>query len=383
MCLNIDMTMAAEWEFSAALTAGVESTDNLFMESSNEQSDTILHIRPEIGLINESDENILRFEAGVQLERYNTVKGADRNDPFVGMYWDHFIQHSRFGVRIRGWDESTGTSELEETGRVNIFGTRRNASIEPYWSGKLGDRNSLSFTGTFLDVTYDGPLDPSTYINYLDSSFLVSWEHLIDSRKTFTLEALSSKYNGDGPGRDYIYGGLTAGVSYQANDQVSFDLAAGEGYVLREEGGRATTRHVNASFNAEREYDSTNLTFSSGLRPSGIGDIRQIDSLTLGYLRELSTRLNFTLDAGVTRSNAVDGLELDRNDYFSFQPGFNYRLLEMLALEGWYRYRESQYDIGSDTRIANSLYIGIRYESKRFCLGNPERCRRQLGIRQE
>lgn len=366
--MNINMALAEEWGLSTSLPAGVEYSDNLFMESTNKQSDLIFQIRPEIELNSESEKNILRIEAGVQVEQYSTLKTADRSDPFVGIYWEHLIQQSTFGVNIRRWDASTRTSELEETGSVNIFGTRRNASIEPYWSSRLDDRNSLSFKATFSNVTYDVPLDMSTYIDYRDTRFLTGWQHQIDSQKTFTLDALISKYNGDGAALDYRYGELSAGVNYLLSEQIRFDLAAGGGFVLREAGGNLTTWHVNTRINAEREYDSANLAFSSELRPSGGGDLRQVYSLTLEYIKEWSPRLNLTLDAGIIRSSAAEGRGVNWNNYLNSQPGFNYRLLETLVLDGWYRYRESHYELGGDTRIENAFYIGLRYSPQRISL---------------
>jgi len=368
ICLNIDMTTAAEWGLTTTLPAGVEYTDNLFMESSNEQSDTILRIRPEIGIINESEKNLLRLEAGIQLERYLAVKAADRSDPFVGIYWDHFLKHSTFGVSIRDWDASTRTSELEETGRVNIFGVRRNVSIEPYWSGRLDDKNSLSLRAVFLDVSYDVPLDASTYIDYRDTRVLAGWEHHIDSQKIFTLDALVFKYDGDGAGLDYSSRELTAGVNYKVDDQLGFDISAGRGLVLRETGGSLTTWHANASINAARKNDSATLALSSELRPSGGGELRQINSFTLEYIKEWSSRLNLTLDAGIIRSSAAEGSGVNWNNYFSSQPGLNYILLETLVLDGWYRYRESHYELGGDTRIENAFYIGLRYTPQRISL---------------
>ena len=368
VALSTGEVMAADWGLEVILPAGVEHTDNLYMATTDEQEETIFRFRPELGLVGESDNNMIDLTVGIQLERYKSEDVLNRNDPFVELGWDHFMERSIFGVSFRREELSTRTSELEETGRVDIFGTRRNEIAEAHWSGELNDRNSLSLGAEYSDVVYDVPSATSPYIDYRDAGLHIGYGHHWDTRTTFSVDVNGSRYNADAVDLDYNYGSVTAGVDYQATEQLSYGLSAGGGYLVREVGENSTTWLVNASVNAEREFDTTTFEFTSDLRPSGEGDIRRIYALRMGYVRALSSRFDLTFDIGLTRSSAFEEADPDWNDMLTIEPGFDYLLLEELTLEGWYRYRESQYDRGSDTSIENAVYIGIRYAPERISL---------------
>jgi hypothetical protein len=349
----------ANWDLLPRLATGVQYTDNLFFTFIDDEkvSDTKLVIVPAIIFRGESDRNLATVEAGVNLERYNKTKEADRNDPYLYFDWEHNWEYHTFGLGIQYWQSSTRTSELETTGRSNIYGTRTNTSLNPQWQSSIGENDTIILGLAFLDVFYDLP----SLIDYQDYSFSIQWNHELSPLNTTYLTTIGNSYNADAIGLDYNYGQILVGLTSQRSEQLRYDMSLGMGYADRKIQADYRTWLANISLTNEREYDETTLSFSSQLVPTGSGDLRKIYAFDFQYRRDMSLNLDFTFQTRYTDSESVNELSQERVKYLTVRPGLTYQLDENWFIETWYQYLINRY-LTNDPIEENSFYLGIRYD---------------------
>ena len=349
---------AANWQFLPRITAGGEYTDNLYFTITDKVSDTNLSFVPEFAIRGESDRSRAIIDAGLRIKRYDKTKEADRNDPFIYSDWEHNWERNILGIAIRYSQDSTRTSELETSGRVNIFGTRTDTSITPRWQSTINENNTIELSFGLLDVYYDLP----TFTDFQDYSATLRWNYETGPLSTFYFTTTGNSYKTKVNELDYNYGQLLFGISHLESEGLRYDLSLGAGYADRKIEENYTTWLANVGLEYEREYDVTNLTFSSQLVPSSSIELRTLYALDLRYRREITENLDFTFDTRFTISDSVSGIELERNENLLVRPGGTYRLGEAWLLEMWYQYRSNRY-IGSDTTTESSVYLGFRYDT--------------------
>ena len=348
---------AANFQFFPRLTAGIQHTDNLFFTNTDKVSDTNLLIIPAFSLQGESERTRALVEAGLKIERYDKVKDADRNDPFLYSDYEHNWERNSLGIAIRYAKNSTRTSELELSGRSNIFGTRTDTRLTPRWQSTINEYNNIELSFSLLDVFYDLP----TFTDFQDYSATLRWNHETGPLSTFYFTTTGNVYKTGITELDYNYGQLLFGISHLGSERLKYDLSLGAGYADRKIEKNYTTWLANVGLAYEREYDETNLTLSSQLLPSSSIALRILYALDLRYRREITENLDFTFDTRFTLSDPVSGIELERNETFYLRPGVTYRLKERWLMEMWYRYRTNRY-IGSDTTTEGTVYLGLKYD---------------------
>ena len=356
--MTFENVKAANWQYLPGITAGVQYTDNLYFTTIDKVSDTNLLIIPAFALRGESDRSRASVEAGLRVERYDRVKEADRNDPYINSDWEHNWERNSLGIGIRYAQASTRTSELETSGRTNIFGTRTDTSIAPRWQSIVDENNTFELSFRLLDVFYDLP----TFTDFQDYSATLRWAHDMGPLNTFYFTTTGNSYKTELIEFDYNYGQLLLGMSHMGSERLRYDMSLGAGYADRRTQQDYKTWLVNVGLTSEREYDVTTLSLTSQLVPSGSIELRKVYALDLRYRREVTENLNFTFDTRVTISDPVRELELERNENLLVRPGATYRLGEAWLMEIWYQYRSNRY-IGSDTTLEDSVYLGFRYDT--------------------
>ena len=348
---------AAQWDYALGLEAGVQYTDNFYFLLTDKTSETNLLLVPGINVRGESDRTLTTLDVGVRLERYDEIKEADRDDPYVYFNWERYWERHTLGVGLSYWQERTRTSELESSGITNIFGTRTNSSANPSWLYTVNENNNIELSMELLDVAYDIP----TLIDYQNYMARLRWDHEIGPRNTIYLVTSANTYNAEAIGLDYNYGEVLAGMLFLQNEQFEYELSLGVGYADRELEEDYTTWVANARFRSEREYDETSLTLSTELVPTGAAELRMVHALDLLSQREMTLDIEFTFYTRFSRSEPVRELFSVINENLVVRPGLTYQLTETWFLESWYQYRSNR-DIGGDTVKENSIYLGFRYD---------------------
>jgi hypothetical protein len=330
-----------------------------------------------LGAASERTQATLDAEAWAR--RYNRSQ-YDSDDQRLRIGVDHQWQRMQAGIDIAGVRDSTLTSELLDSGRIEQDAQRHEQTqVSPEWSYQLSEADLLSLQGSLIDSRYQG----GGYTDYTYWQTQLLWTHAISERLRSFVAISHSDYQSDplnlAFGQSYatnsIDNGVQIGGDYRFSETFSASLLAG---VSRNETdvqvddpsdvcGFATAFGLLAQFPlcTLSDTESTLTTFSGSIQWQGSrneidADIsRRTQPSSNGYVQDTAQldirarhrvwehgTLGLTLTAGVTdapdtRSSRSATLSRD----FQYATlGYTHALSETWLLDCSYQYRSQQYE---------------------------------------
>ncbi|WP_431064723.1 hypothetical protein [Methylotuvimicrobium sp.] len=121
---------------------------------------------------------------------------------------------------------------------------------------------------------------------------------------------------------------------------------------------------ISVGTNKQFERSSIGASFFQDVRPTSQGQLMQFTGITLTGDHKITEHLKFALNASATQQSTAGGDEqntrFDR-DFISVEPKLSWRIDRQMTLAGGYRYRWQEFSRDIQARESNSVYLQLNY----------------------
>lgn len=363
---------AEQWYDAPTVSLRLGYDDNVRFVEKNEESSFSQKLSAKTGLGYRTELTDVMLKVRADLQYYSQESDLDSDDQYLDLNAKHRSGLNLFGLDGKFIRDTSRTSELETTGRVQQSKRRYSGFLTPTWTRTLNERNSLQLGYTYNKVTYEDS-DTTGLLDYYSHAARGSLFHDLDEVTQLSATLTYSHYKvraTNSKANDY---GIQVGATRALSETLDASLAVGGRATTSEDrngfGNRVNDTNYGFLLNAslEKRFESTTLrgTALRELRPTGSG--RLIDSKSVGVdLRHrLSERLTFLLDTVVfrneTNNNSFNQANDEQRTFLSVQPRLRWRLTRWWDIVGSYRYRYQKYDERSDSADSNSVFVYVTY----------------------
>ncbi|MBU2571345.1 MAG: hypothetical protein KJ725_15205 [Gammaproteobacteria bacterium] len=337
----------------------------------------------------------------------------------------HFKLESSFNVTERNQftlngryfsDNNIGT-QFEETGLTQFLVERTTWAVQPNWTYRLSETESLILDYSHEEIDYEqnntnflqSYNTDSVSLNYTNQwTERLQWFALASYLRFETPRNISATRGEQDP---LLFFGIRSGIlalgesefeteslSNMYSIQTGFNYAHSETWTSNFMiGGRWTESEsfqssrfnfdnpgfpsiiflppttqkdsglgylISVGTNKQFERSSIGASFFQDVRPTSQGQLMQYTGITLTGDHKITEHLKFSLNASATQQSTAGGDEqntrFDR-DFISVEPKLSWRIDRQMTLAGGYRYRWQEFSRDIQARESNSVYLQLNY----------------------
>ncbi len=195
--------------------------------------------------------------------------------------------------------QSTSTTELTDSGEINLNATRVTRSFQAGVNHAINRRNSMSLSASLTRISFTG--DTGDLVGYTDRSVSGSWQHHVTKLTDVTTTLGYSRYSPDDPSisAKSTYS-AKVGLSSALTRRLSVSGSAGA-QKTHVEGAPSTLGWVgDVSLNYKRRSTDFVLSASRSTSPSSLGELQTATSYGLNVNHAINRESH--VDLGVTYS---------------------------------------------------------------------------------
>ncbi len=334
----------------------------------------------------------------------------------------HFKLESSFNVTERNQftlngryfiDNNIGT-QFEETGLTQFLVERSTWAVQPNWTHRLSETESLILDYSHEEIdyeqnntnflqSYNTDMVSLNYTNQwterLQWFVLASYLRFETPRNSFSnqvimpavIQGQSAPFSTTGtqeiatPSLSDMYS-FQIGLSYAHSETWTSNFMIGGRWTESERYQNVTLTPDLAVFdtllipnpqndsspgyllsvgtNKQFERSSIGASFFQDVRPTSQGQLMQYTGITLTGDHKITEHLKFSLNASATQQSTAGGDEqntrFDR-DFISVEPKLSWRIDRQMTLAGGYRYRWQEFSRDIQARESNSVYLQLNY----------------------
>jgi len=365
---------AAEWVVEGRAALRGEFEDNITLDPDDELSDFSATFSPEVGIGGRSDNWDLFLKTRLDFVRFATEDSQDSEDIRVALETSYRTQLSVWELDAIFRRATPRTTELTDTGRLDVDAERIDFEILPSWSYVLTPRDSIILGAGWQRADFDvSTLDDFT--TYFASG---GWRHQLTEQDDITLTGFASHFENDdvsGNESDTIGAQLEWHRVY--SERLETRIAIGPRYTDSDTtvlGVKDSDTSVGVIVDGEVNYDLDERTtisanVSQSVDPSGGGTAveRALVGLSVRYEYEpeivlgLSTR--YQKDKDPNDRDSVD------RKYFTIEPGISWQFKRDWFLTGGYRFRTQEL-AGESRASSNTVFVTLSYEFPKWTFAN-------------
>lgn len=342
--------------------------DNVGLNRTNAESSPgyILRVSARAGSRTETRD--LNLDAEVTRRQYFSDSDRDTTDLGLNGQYLQRIERDRFELGLGlDWD-STLTSEVATSGRVQVRKRRERWSLAPGWERQVSERLSLNAGLSYQDVSYDDGL-AAGLVDYSFATLGAGFGYGLDERTQLIGRVSYDRYDADQVRNEVESYGVLGGVAWAVSETWNLTTLLG---VRRAEARTAAGREdstgglFDIASTWRLETGSLRAGLSKSLTPSGAGGLLDTTRANLRWNHDFDRRLGAVLDLDAYRNREPSGnAGADDRDYYAVAPRLRYRLERDWALELGYRYRYQKYDNQPDGADSNAVFVNIAYTPQR------------------
>lgn len=367
---------AADWALTPAVSLNIINDDNLFLATQNKTSTWESVIDTSVGLSRNTENNNIMINERLAARHYDYMPALDRNDSYTSLLYGYDAERYTFRINGAYAQESTLTSELVDTGVVQVVRTVNQKTLSPQLNYQMSPRSTLKMSFDYLDKKYDAPI--TEFSPYTTHATTVNYAYALD--ETVNLQANVTRSNVDIPDGAYGYQGLSLltksnnyqlGFTYNYAENIDLSVLYGErssedeikylGYLLFP-ASHSKGSTYNVVLRKSLASGSVKFQLSRDYSPAGTGVVYETDNATLGMQFLIDERNSINLD--ITYLNQKPGsssYSAVQRTYYSIQPGYSWQVAENWSLHAYYRYVHQKYDISADAAESNSVSLSMAY----------------------
>lgn len=334
---------AAEWSISPEFSTEIDHDSNrvLLADTPGSQS---LSAALDLALTRRTEESALTISPHARLRRFTDNVEPSADDYSVAVTMSHSLERAKLQFSADLADESTLTTELAQTGVVNLDASRVTRAASAAWTFLSSESRQFDASVSFQDVDYNGGYSGRLF-GYRYGYASIAETFSLSSRWSLTTTGFATDL--DSPQRGSTSREHGASLGFQFDFSEYTQVSASLGLSQRDIAGRSdngTTRNFSWSHHAET--GEWRLDYAHSLVPFGTGVLEEQDNLQLVLIKDFSRRLRAVSRLGLTRNrDAGFGFTFDSRTYRNGQA----ELLWWLG-EKWY--------VGADVGYANAINFG-------------------------
>lgn len=273
--LLIPMSASANvWRQSLSLPVEVVYDSNPAMATQNEQSVWLVATKPAYGLNKLDGNDELSALLSLNIERSSDESvSAHRADPSLLLGWLRKSALNQYGLRANYQESSTRVTELQDTGQVDIDGTRQLKAVYVDWKSEVSDRINLQVDGSYEDIAYRD-------VNLTDYSTLAAaaaisyaWDERTTPFVKFSVSNYEPKSSSANQSSE-LYG-ATIGAKWLTG--ANSDLTGQVGLVRTVVDDNANTMNGGIAFHYALSRSELTIDVGRSVVPSGGGGFTRID----------------------------------------------------------------------------------------------------------
>lgn len=394
------MSVAREWYAKPSASLRGFYDDNLLMRRTDQGKFEVyggtFSAGSKFGMRTETSDVGLTAQAIIN--RYDAPTNID-NENY------HFNLDSSFNVTERNQftlngryfiDNNIGT-QFEETGLTQFLVERTTWAVQPNWTYRLSETESLILDYSHEEIDYE-----QNNTNFLQSYNTDSISLNYTNQWTERLQwfALASYLRFETPpnslptNNPFIFTvnssdsdmySFQTGFNYAHSETWSSNLMIGGRWTESESTLYRVIRLGDNEFplgepivntdsspgyllsvgtNKQFERSSVGASFFQDVRPTAQGQLMQFTGITLTGDHKITEHLKLSLNASATKQTTAGGDEqntrFDR-DFISVEPKLSWRIDRQMTLAGGYRYRWQEFAFDTQARESNSVYFQLNY----------------------
>ena len=360
---------ATEWSISGRLNPSVEYDDNTFMSATDKESSMRYSMMPTVTTTRADENSNISLSAGYRLQRYTSVDIEDTEDPFARFNSSYNTERSRFGLGLGYAETQTRDNAADDTGNFRNNSTQTSKTISPSYSYQLTERDTLSFSGSYVDNTYDSNASNDNKLK----SITTDWMRQYTERLSAGLSVGAYNYKSDSSISSFAVENdnynILALLNYQITELWLIDGRVGmrrlESELTNDLGFKEGNSSSGASFDVtasrQGEIDTLTLSLSQGLSPNSNGGVDEHQSISVNWSRSLSDTLTAGISARYLESESaiIDSSKLKR-EYYDISPSISWQLDRNLGLNFSYSYSKQAQESGRDAD-SNAVNVTLNY----------------------
>ncbi len=358
-CLAGQGALAAEWSYEPRIEARALFDNNFLLRTSGAQSESAVVILPSISMARRTEISHASIDARAELWRFPGNSNLDTNDAYLDFSTGKRGERSQWQIDAGYVRNTSITSELADSGRVDIRRRRVSSNLAPSWSYLPSERARLS-----LNLRYDNVDFEDAATEFYDYTYLVgsaSWLYQLDQRNQIQVLLSHSRYEVNSLGLVSKTNGLQAGLVHNFTPLLTGTALIG---LRRTDNNGVSDNGALALISVEHKGRRLKLgaSLSRDVMPSSLGQLNQSDRIRLDAAWRFNELrwIQVVLLAGRNLNTGIGTRANDRNFVDLAINGYHYvgRHWRMIAS---YRYRQHEYLVSGASARSSRISLGVQY----------------------
>ncbi len=350
---------AGDWYFTPDARLSSEYNDNplLLIDGGESAWGTITEV--DLGLNMRSENQVFRVDTRFSNAEYDSRDALDYEDTYLDLVDQLFYQRSQWRFALSYADQSTRTSELLDSGRVQFRIPVQTLSLEPSGVIFLSQRDQLNIAFAGSEVEYEDGL-ASGFVDYRYTTLNVTWQRDIGLNTNIQAGLYSSRYDAQVVERTIDTVGLDVGFNNKLTERLTLNTRLGvretESETPLVSGGVFSETDNGQTLDVSVDYAFTrsalSASISRSLSPSSFGVINERDEVGFGLETRLNTGLSTSLRLIYFQNDAITESAFVNDDddrlFGQLIAGFRWDIGRNWWLSGRYRYYYQEFDSTED-----------------------------------
>ena len=320
------------------------------------------------------------------INRYSGNQQLDSDDIHLSLDANHRLERATFSLQTNYDRESTLTSEINDTGLVQVQREVNLIGVDPSITYSFSDRNNVRLDYAYSEVAYDNAAGTGLF-DYTYQNFGTTYTHQLSEAQQVFGAINYAKF--DVSGLQSTTDSYYARVGYYREFEGKLRLTLSGGGVLSDStfpvfavaGNRVVALDQNtvskgwiADITVEKDFEKTFLraTYSRSVNPSARGAQAQADEVKLRARHRISEVLDATatvqyLQSETQLAGGFGSTSLNR-DYVNAGLAFAYRINRFWSLIGGYSFTYQKYQGASAGADSNAVTVGLSYSGDRLAI---------------
>lgn len=346
--------LGAESSVDFGLAAEGVYDDNRFLRITDKQSVYILNIRPSVSLTLEDEGMTTTFSArGAYALSSDQAVQRDRFTYGAGVLGTYQYEYSALTFGADYDRDDIANTEFEDTGIFVNNGVRDRAGANFGYQVQLNEAWSVRISDNFQLNDYS----TMNFNNYWSNTAGLGLDVTINDKTSLVQNFSYLRYEPEldllTPLNSYSY---LAGISHDLSEETKVTVTGGASYV---DGSYRWS--AIAEINHTLENNQLSLRAAREIQPSGLGGIRQTESVAFNTTYNYSEATNVGLTASWRRSKSLNDLVQLNNEFISVRPWVSFEVMQELRIRLSYQLRRQKIGFTGDWGISNAFFVSLEY----------------------
>lgn len=363
---------AAEWLVEGRADLRGEYDDNITLDPTNELSVFGATFSPEVDIGGRSQNWDLFLNTRLDFARFTEQDFLNSEDQQVELEGSYRTQLGVWDLDAMFRRATTRTTELTDTGRVEVGAERLDFRVQPSWRYVLGQRDSIFVNGRWDKSTFD----VSTLNDFTRYSAGGGWTHQLTEQDDLTLSGFASHFENDSiSGNESDTFGSQLGWHRVYSERLETRIAVGPRYTTSDSTVTSSNNSLGFIVDGEVNYDLDDRTLIAGnlsrsIAASGGGSVVERDVVRLSVRHQYEPELAFRLSIYYLQNrDANDQNAASDREYFAVEPGVSWQFERDWFLTGGYRYRTQELT-GESRATSNAVFVTLRHQFPKWTFAN-------------